>query len=33
MTPFVISGNLVDLVNQKIFPASVTIHEGKIQSI
>lgn len=30
---FVISGNIVDVVNHKIFPGSLTIHEGKIASI
>lgn len=33
MNPFVISGNIVDIVNQKIFPGSITVHEGKIESI
>jgi adenine deaminase len=30
---FVISGNIIDIVKRKIFPGSITIHEGKIESI
>lgn len=30
---FVISGNIVDIVGRKIFPGSITVHEGKIESI
>lgn len=30
---FVVSGNIVDIVARKIFPGSITVHEGKIESI
>lgn len=30
---FVVSGNIVDVVSRKIFPGSITIHDGKIESI
>ena len=30
---FVVSGNYVDILNQRIFPASITIKEGKIHNI
>lgn len=30
---FVISGNIIDIVKRKIFPGSITVHEGKIASI
>ena len=33
MMPFAISGNIVDVVQRKIFPGSITVHEGKIESI
>lgn len=33
MEPTVISGNIIDIVKQKIFPGSITVHNGKIQSI
>ena len=31
--PFAISGNIVDIVKRKIFPGSITVHDGKIESI
>lgn len=31
--PFVLSGQIVDVVNRKIFPGSLTVHDGKIESI
>src|SRR5512134_3214683 len=33
MSTFTISGNIVDVLNRKIFPGSVTVTEGKIEKI
>lgn len=33
MMTFVVSGNIVDIVRRKIFPGSITISDGKIESI
>ncbi len=30
---FVITGNIIDIIKRKIYPGSLTIHEGKIESI
>lgn len=30
---FVLSGNIVDIINRKIFPGSITVHAGRITSL